>query len=281
MSSRRVGLFLHTDREAVAAISDELVSVLRGRGIEVAVIDPAGDLPTGLDLVVVLGGDGTMLRAAELVHGQRLPILGINLGRVGFLAEAERADLQEIAEWVASGSWQLERRITLDVQSGGPGGTWSSFALNEVAIEKSDRAMMTELRVVIDGSPVMAWAGDGLIVSTPTGSTAYAFSSGGPVIWPTADVIEVVPISAHALFARPLVLSPQTVVEVEVLEGPAIATCDGRRVFDLVEGDRLRIVRGAEEVVFARLHPTTFTNRLVHKFRLPTSGWRAQRDSDA
>lgn len=281
MTTRRVGLLLHADRDTVQNLAADLIGSLESRGVDVFELDPQEPVPS-MDLLVVLGGDGTMLRAAELAHGAGIPILGVNLGRVGFLAEAEPTDLQTIADWVARGDWLYEVRITLDVQvlrRGEP--VWASFALNEVAVEKADRALMTELRVDVDGAPVMAWSGDGLLAATPTGSTAYAFSAGGPVIWPTADVMAVVPISAHALFARPLVLAPNSRLDVVVLDGPAVITCDGRRTFDVDQGDVVEIVRGHESVRFARLHQTSFTQRLVAKFHLPTVGWRARRDQDA
>lgn len=278
----QVGLFLHADVSTVAGAAAELRGRLSEHGVDVRQVVSEHEDASDLDLVVVLGGDGTMLRAAELAHRHGLPLLGVNLGRVGFLAEAEPADLETVAKRVAERDWELETRITLGLSISRDGSdVWQSFALNEVAIEKSGHALMTELRVAVSGTPVMALAGDGLIVSTPTGSTAYAFSAGGPVIWPTADVLEVAPICAHALFARPLVVDPTAIVEVEVLEGPAAATCDGRRVFELEVGDRLTITRGAQPIGFARLTQTPFTDRLVVKFKLPTEGWRARRETDA
>lgn len=279
---KSVGLLLHSDLATVEKSASELRTRLLAHDVAVVELEGPDDASQDLDLIVVLGGDGTMLRAAEVAHQHNLPLLGVNLGRVGFLAEAESSDLETVAQRVANGDWQLESRITLDLSVVRRGSeVWQSFALNEVAIEKSDHALMTELRVAVSGTPVMALAGDGLIVSTPTGSTAYAFSAGGPVIWPTADVLEVAPICAHALFARPLVVDPSAVVEIEVLEGPAAATCDGRRMFELEVGDRLRVVRGKSPLEFARLAQTPFTDRLVAKFQLPTEGWRARRDTDA
>lgn len=278
----RVGLFLHADATTVADAATELQARLAAHEVSVRHLQSEHEDASELELIVVLGGDGTMLRAAELAHRHGLPLLGVNLGRVGFLAEAEPADLETVAKRVAERAWELETRITLELSvARGGRSVWDSFALNEVALEKAGSALMTELRVAVSGTPVMALAGDGLIVSTPTGSTAYAFSAGGPVIWPTADVLEVAPICAHALFARPLVVDPAAVVEVEVLEGPAAATCDGRRVFDLQVGDRIVVRRGPKPIGFARLTQTPFTDRLVAKFHLPTEGWRARRDSDA
>ena len=280
MSDKRFGFFLHADAAAVERPAHELRAHLEALGVEVIDLDQSEN--PGVELIIVLGGDGTILRAAELAHAWRVPIYGVNLGRVGFLAEAESTDLLTVARRLASGEWTSEERITLDLEvHRGATAVWRTFALNEAAIEKSGDALMTEMRVLVAKTPVLALAGDGLIVSTPTGSTAYAFSAGGPVIWPTAQVLEVAPICAHALFTRPLVLDPTSPLAVEILEGPAVVTCDGRRVFELEEGDVLRLQKGATSIIFARSNEIEFSERLVAKFKLPTVGWRQQRASDA
>ena len=155
--------------------------------------------------MIVLGGDGTILRGAEWVMASDTPLLGVNLGHVGFLAEAESSEIDSIVERVVDRSYRVEERFTIDLQvRNGNEVIWSSFAINEVSIEKSSRERMLEVLVEIDGRPLSRWACDGLL-STPTGSTAYAFSAGGPVIWPGVDAFLVVPLARHALFARPLV----------------------------------------------------------------------------
>lgn len=280
--TRSVGFFRHIDSETATAAAKELHQHLTDLGVVVTDLSQDSVQQPGLELIVVLGGDGTVLRAAELAHAWQVPILGVNLGRIGFLAEAEATDLRTIAQSVAAGEWSTESRLTVSVQVWRDGAQiWQSFALNEAAIEKSGEALMTESRVLVDGTPVLTLAGDGLMVATPTGSTAYAFSAGGPVIWPTVEVLEVAPICAHALFTRPLVVAPTSIVTVELLEGPATLACDGRRFLELEVGDSIECSRGDQPIVFARLRPGTFADRLVAKFHLPTVGWRQRRAEDA
>jgi NAD+ kinase len=160
-----------------------------------------------IEVVLVLGGDGSILRGAELVRNQVAPILGINLGHVGFMAEAEREELPAVLERLERRDYQVGFRVALEVEvfQGGEL-VFSSWAVNEVAVEKSARERVLEVVLEVDGRPVSSFGCDGVLVSTPTGSTAYAFSAGGPVVWPNVEALLVVPLSAHALFARPLVL---------------------------------------------------------------------------
>lgn len=285
MTQRIVGLVLHADVTAVRDQTDALVQSLAAAGVVTAVISGVvqpSDFDVLPELIVVLGGDGTILKAAEFSHALGVPLLGVNMGRVGFLAEAEQTDIQAVVSSIVDRTWSPESRIMIDVTVEREGKkVFQSYALNEVAVEKVSRELMTELRVSVDGSALMTWAGDGLVVSTPTGSTAYAFSAGGPVIWPTANVLLAVPISAHALFAKPIVVSPDSRIDVEVLSDGAMATFDGRRRTDLNQGDVVRVTKLAQPLLFARVHSTSFTQRLVAKFRLPTVGWREMREDDA
>ncbi|GAA3777527.1 NAD kinase [Microbacterium kribbense] len=238
------------------------------------------DIPiTGVELAIVLGGDGTILRAAELVRGGTAPILGINMGHVGFLAEIERDDMDAAVRRVIDRDYRVEERLALSVRVKDASGAviYTTWALNEATVEKASRERMLEVVVEIDGKPLSSFGCDGMVVSTPTGSTAYNFSAGGPVIWPTVEAIAVVPLSAHALFAKPLVVGPETSVAIEVLErsgGTGILWCDGRRSHELPAGARVIVRRSSEPVRLARLHPAAFTDRLVRKFRLPVAGWR-------
>lgn len=285
MTSRVVGLVLHSDEESVQGQTEMLTTSLKAAGVETVVIsEPCSrenfaDLP---ELIVVLGGDGTILKAAEFTQPLGVPLLGFNLGRVGFLAEAEISDIDTVVTAIVDRTWSPETRIMIGVEViRDAEAVYSSFAVNEIAIEKVSRELMTELRIAVDDSPLMAWAGDGIVVSTPTGSTAYAFSAGGPVIWPTANVLLAVPISAHALFAKPIVVAPDSRISVEVLSAAALATLDGRRRTDLVHGDKVIVTKYQQPLHFARVHSTSFTQRLVAKFRLPTSGWREMREDHA
>ncbi|SDT14357.1 NAD kinase [Microlunatus soli] len=311
-AERRIAVLTHTGRDEAIKAASRLISGLGAAGIVCvlpqadiaqlrlstgdALIEvlPEADPIIGLDtpdvpeieLIVVLGGDGTILRAAEWVLASDVPLLGVNLGHVGFLAEAESSEIDLIVDTIVNRTFRVEERSTIDVRilpPGDEGGDplWSSFAINEVTIEKAARERMLELMVEIDGRPLSRWSCDGVLVSTPTGSTAYAFSAGGPVIWPGVDAMQVVPLSAHALFARPMVLSPKSRVMIEMLDGmapEAVVWCDGRRSTVLQRGMRVEVVQGRHRLRLARLSEAPFTDRLVHKFGLRVEGWRGKRE---
>lgn len=250
--------------------------------VHVSAVERAAD---GCDLVVVLGGDGTILRGAEFARGVGVPLLGVNLGHVGFLAEAERDDLDATVEHIAHNRYTVEERMTLHVDARHSGElVASSWALNEVSVEKAARERMIDVTVEVDGRPLSSWGCDGVIVSTPTGSTAYAFSAGGPVVWPQVEAILLVPNSAHALFARPLVLGPDTHLAVEIkadAEGSGVMWCDGRRHVDLPPGARIEVRRSSRPLRLARLTTAPFTDRLVAKFDLSVAGWRGNGGNNA
>jgi NAD+ kinase len=231
-----------------------------------------------LELVIVLGGDGTILRAAEIARGCDAPLLGVNLGHVGFLAEAEREELPATIARVLAREYEVEERMTISVRVKVDGTVvHETWALNEASVEKASRERSLEVVVEVDGRPLSTFGCDGVVMSTPTGSTAYSFSAGGPVVWPSVDALLMVPLSAHALFARPLVVGPDSSLAVELLErsvGAGVLWCDGRRTFDLPSGARVVVRRSPVPVRLARLNPRPFTDRLVNKFRLPVTGWR-------
>ena len=231
-----------------------------------------------LGLAVVLGGDGTILKAAELVRASQTPLLGINLGHVGFLAESEKNEISSTIARVVAKDYMVKERLTLDVSVKLDGKeVYRTWALNEATVEKSARERMLEVVVEVDGRPLSSFGCDGIVISTPTGSTAYAFSAGGPVVWPSVDALLMVPLSAHALFARPLVISPNSMVAVEVLKrsaGAGVLWCDGRRSTELPAGARVEVRKSDKPVRLARLRQGPFTDRLVRKFSLPVEGWR-------
>ncbi|HEY3438138.1 MAG TPA: NAD kinase, partial [Actinotalea sp.] len=201
-------------------------------------------------------------------------------GHVGFLAESEREDIDEAVRRIAAGAYDVEERRTVDVRVMRPGGDVEvGWALNEATVEKSDRARMVEVVVEVDGRPLSSFGCDGVVMATSTGSTAHAFSAGGPVVWPDVDAMLLVPVSAHALFSRPLVVGPTSVLAVEVVtRSPtsAVLTYDGRRKSDLPVGTRVEVRRGTVPVRLARLSHAPFTDRLVTRFALPVSGWRGR-----
>jgi NAD+ kinase len=230
----------------------------------------------GAELVVAFGGDGTLLRAAEYARPHGTALLGVNLGHVGFLAETDPMSLDATATAILAGDYEVEDRLALDVKVlRGGGEVIHDWALNDVSVEKDSREHMVNLILEIDGRPLSRWGCDGLVCATPTGSTAYAFSAGGPVVWPSVQALLVVPISAHALFARPLVVSPASTVAIELSDpaSSAVMFCDGRRTHPLQPDDRLEIVPSADPIRLVRLRSAPFTDRLVEKFKLPVQGW--------
>jgi NAD+ kinase len=291
---RSVLVVTHTGRPGAVRSAQLVISRLSEAGISVGVLDseakelecagvdvmPASaSAVDGAEMVIVLGGDGTLLRAADLARTSGTPLLGVNLGHVGFLAEAEREDLAATVDKVATRRYRVEERMTIDVivrQNGNV--THRGWALNDASVEKASRQRMLEVVAEIDGRPLSRWGCDGVVCATPTGSTAYAFSAGGPVVWPEVEAMLVVPISAHALFARPMVVSPHSVVAVELLPNTSggVLWCDGRRPVELPPGARVEVRRGEKPVRLARLHQTPFTDRLVTKFGLPVAGWRGR-----
>ncbi len=292
---RTVLLAVHSAREEAAKVAAAFAADLRAEGIAVRVVDAEADalLAAGIDdaeivesspgaaagceLAVVFGGDGTILRAAELCRGTTTPVLGVNLGHVGFLAEADVEDLQAVVRGVVDRSYTVEERLTVDVSVTVAGEVVATnWALNEASVEKAARERMLEVVVEIDDRPVSRWGCDGIVCATPTGSTAYNFSAGGPIVWPEVSALLMVPISAHALFARPLVVSPDSTLAIEVVgeQSSGVLWCDGRRAADLPLGARVEVVRGREPVRLARLQTAPFADRLVRKFDLPVAGWR-------
>jgi NAD+ kinase len=235
----------------------------------------ANDLPA-VEIAVVLGGDGTILRGAELTRERNIPLLGINIGHVGFMAEVIRPEISAVAKSIIDKSYGLDSRMVLAyevIRSGKVIDT--GWALNEVTVERQHTTMV-ELFVQIDGRPLSRWGCDGLIASTPTGSTAYAFSAGGPVLWPEVEALVLLPISAHALFARPMVISPRSEIVVEIQSDEALLSADALRKFPLTKGDQVRITRDPSKILLSHIVATTFTDRIVAKFKLPVEGWRGE-----
>lgn len=266
---REIYLVTHPSRADAAQSAAEFERVLAHHGIGVRRSGPV----EGTEMVVVLGGDGTILSAAELTRGTDIPILGINYGHVGFLAEAEPDSMASVVEQIAHRQWTLEARMVADVEVSQGDRIERSWVLNEVALEKSIEPMVS-VSLGVDGRPVSSFACDAVLVSTPTGSTAYAFSAGGPVIWPDVEALQLIPVAAHALFTRPLVVGPNSELEVVLQSEAAVLNLDGRRQIDVERGAVLTVRKSADPVYLARLNDTPFSGRLVAKFNLPVRGWR-------
>ncbi|MEI6294496.1 MAG: NAD kinase [Actinomycetes bacterium] len=280
---RNALLVIHPTRPEAVDFAKELILALRAVGIS-STTNYLGGLPESegmtatrdFEIAIVLGGDGTILRAAELVLGTDIPILGINLGNVGFLAEINRPTAEELAAAVAAQDYRGESRLLLrhEVRRGAEV-IASGWALNEFTIERS-HSQMVAVFVQIDDRPLSRWGCDGVICATPTGSTAYAFSAGGPVLWPEVEAIVVLPLAAHALFSRPMVISPASTVVIDIESPEAMVTADGMRKIPLLSGDRVFISKSPQRVEILHVESAVFTDRLVAKFRLPIEGWRSE-----
>ena len=284
MNVQTVMLVVHPHRATALAMACRCANGLEDRGIKVVALDESppdlgltrAGAETPVDLIVVFGGDGSILRGSEIAREQDVPLIGVNLGHVGFLAELDEEEAGDIVEQIASGRFTIQERMTLDVSVVRQNRVVAtSWALNEASIEKSARERMIQLVAEVDRRPLSTWGSDGVLFATPSGSTGYAWSAGGPVVWPTVDAMLLVPVSAHALFARPMVVSAATQLAVEILpDSPsAVLWCDGQRLVPLEPGDRVEVVRGGRPVRLARLQDTLFVDRLVAKFQLPVQGW--------
>jgi NAD+ kinase len=279
--TRPVLVVTHSGRQEAVTGAAQAVEALRACGMDPLAEDElAGTDVQDLELVLVVGGDGSILRAADLSRGTRAPLLGINFGHVGFLAETDREQMDEVVRRVADRDYDVEERSTVEVRVLRPGlPPIDDWALNEAAVEKADRARMVDVAVEVDGRPLSSFGCDGIVMSTSTGSTGHAFSAGGPVVWPDVDAMVLVPVSAHALFARPVVVGPHSVFAVEIVRrssSDGLLSCDGRRRTDLPVGSRVEVRRSPVPVRLARLTPAPFTDRLVSRFALPVTGWRGR-----
>ena len=278
---KNVLIVLNPARPAAIAFGRELVANFDRSGFSIQCnhsdiltgTKPVADI-ANLEAVIVLGGDGTILRAAEIIRGHQVPIIGINLGHVGFLAEITQPTIDEIVSAVAEQKIHREPRLVLKyvVLRNGKEIT-NGWALNEVTVERNDTQML-ELFVQIDQRPLSKWGCDGVICATPTGSTAYAFSAGGPVVWPDVDAFLLLPLAAHALFSRPMVVSPESEIVIEVVSQAAQISADGLRQIPLEIGDRVLLIRDSDAIQLAYVNHGNFTDRLVAKFKLPVEGWR-------
>lgn len=293
-TTRNMLVVAHLRRDDAKEAAKKVISALHAHGIgvvigaqqpEMADLVPGDTAVLGdevavadIELGISLGGDGTLLLAAELLRGSAAPLFGVNLGHVGFLAESERDDLDHAVARAIAGDYEVEHRMAIDVVvKSGSDEVFRTWALNEAALEKASPKKMIEVAVAIDDQPLSSFGCDGVVVATPTGSTAYSFSAGGPIVWPGVEALLMVPLAAHALFARPLVTAPESLLSVLVLErsaSSAVLSCDGRREVNVEPGMRVEVSRSDIPVKLARLHPGPFTTRLVRKFHLPVEGWR-------
>ncbi|MFM7270172.1 MAG: NAD(+)/NADH kinase [Actinomycetes bacterium] len=277
---RTVGLVPHPERAAAQELAWRAAARLAAAGVEVRAL--AGDAPgltahhvdrehfaAGLDLVVSLGGDGTMLRAVDLVAMAGVPVLGVNAGQLGYLADVEPAALEDALTRVVAGDYEVSDRMMLEVEVQGPAHSGTFRALNEAVLEKAKPGRIVRLDVSINGTPFTTFAADGVIVATPTGSTAYSFSARGPIVSPRHDCIVLTPVSPHMLFDRPLVLDPREVVGFTVADGSSVElTVDGRGIGTLTAGTTVRCTGADRPARIVTLGPRDFHQVLKAKFGL-------------
>jgi NAD+ kinase len=281
--TRRILVVAHPGRKKATDALEGAIAALAELGTEPVTEYEHGVSPP-VEAVLVLGGDGTMLHAVAMVRGTDIPLLGVNFGRVGFLAEAERDDIHVAAQALATRSYSVEERRTLDLTvTRADGSTDDGWALNEATIERTYPRRTLEVVVDVDGRVLSTFGCDGVAIATPTGSTAHAFSAGGPILWPDVDALLFVPLAAHALFARPLVVGPRTTLGIRVARTsstPGTVVCDGARAIEVPLGGVVRVRRGDHPVHLARLTDAPFSERLIQKFSLPTKGWRGELDAE-
>jgi NAD+ kinase len=289
MTKREVLLVLHPTRPEAKELAGSIVKTLSAEGF--SFISSADTGISGvtqvaseqvrqrygeIELVLVLGGDGTILRGAEQIHGSNIPVLGINLGHVGFLAEIGKPSQAEIISAIRDKKYKTEKRMTLAYQVfRGDELVTKGWALNEVTVERSTEAMI-ELFVQVDHRPLSRWGCDGVICATPTGSTAYAFSAGGPVVWPEVEALVLLPLAAHALFSDPMVIGADSEIAIDVESDEGVLSADGLRKFALKEKDRVVLTSDKSYINLAHIDAAPFTDRLVAKFKLPVDGWRGE-----
>jgi len=278
-----VGLVLHRERAQARDLARDLAAWLGARGhevrlpkadAEIADLPALGvderDLGPGLDLALSLGGDGTMLRTTELVAPHDVPVLGVNVGQLGYLTDVEPADARAAVERFLAGEGSIERRMLLAVRVEPVEGEPSEhLALNEVVLEKTPMGHTVRVAVFVDGEFFTTYQADGLIVATPTGSTAYAFSARGPIVAPTHRAQLLTPVSPHMLFDRTLVFEPEAALRLEV-EGhrPASLSVDGRPLAELHEGDVVTCTAAEHTARLVRFGPHDFLQILKTKFGL-------------
>lgn len=259
MNVRRVAIVLNEGKPEAKVRARELAKLLVEQGIAVEVTEP--------DLVVSLGGDGTMLRAAQHAHAADVPLLGVNLGTLGYLTEVDATQEVEAVRRVLAGDFETQDRMMLSCEAGGE----RLVGLNEVLVERASRRRLVRLGVRVGGESLGDFNADGIIVATPTGSTAYALSAGGPIVSPRAECLVVVPVSPHMVFARPVVLAADEVVEITVRDsGPSASlSLDGHLGGDLASGATVLVRRHERPLKLVRLEGPRFLERLRTKMNLP------------
>ena len=281
---RAVGLVVHGGRDTAMAAATDAAEQLARLGVSVAAVKDGGwhsdhvemrapeQFGEGLDVVLALGGDGTFLRAAYLARDRNIPLLGVNLGRLGFLSEIEASNVPAALERLVAGDFAVEDRMTLAITVHDADGAQidTSWALNDASVERTVPQRLIVFEVRVNETTFANVPADAVICATPTGSTAYAFSAGGPILSPLVDAILLTPVAPHSLFNRTIVIEPGESLSVRPVggEGPCVVSCDGRESIAIPPGGSVRVSRGEIPVRMARLAPFDFYQRVRDKFGL-------------
>ena len=281
---KTVGIISRPRREDIARVVPPLVKWLQAHGAEVTCDSETGDcfgplavqtrkreeLPACTDLLIVLGGDGTLLSAARLASEHKVPILAVNLGGLGFLSTVSQDELYSILEEIFSGKHRVSERVMLEAEIVRAGAVIRrQIALNDAVLNKAALARIMDLELRVDGEYVTTYKSDGLILSTPTGSTAYSLAAGGPIVYPIVEAFVVTPICPHTLTNRPLVIPDSATVEVDFKAGDdaVFLTLDGQVGIELVRGDHIRVRKAAEKLLLVRPAKKTYYQILRNKLK--------------
>ncbi len=275
----KLALVVHETRAEAHSVAERVAASAQQRGLEVAVTVPIAERagmdhidvpPTTADVVLAVGGNGTVLRAVQVGLVAEAPVFGINVGRVGFLADVEPRQLEAALDVLASGQWTEQSRMTIEatVNQQTP-----EVGVNDVVVEKVTSQRLISLEVLVDGEPFLTYHADGLVVSTSTGSTAYNLSAGGPLVDPELDALVLTPVAPHSLFSKPIVFTAETVLTARVTEDrPVGVNIDGNDLGTFQPGDEIVIRRGAQRARFINASGRSFPRRVLDKFRLTEPG---------
>ena len=275
----KFAIIANETKEKAARLTNEIVGWLQARGMEVRFLQRTavdkGNIDQELhsylrqvDIIIVLGGDGTLLNAAYLFRDYDAPLLGINIGHLGFLTSFEQTNLYEGMEKIVNGDYLIEERMTLDVYLERKGAIIGTFtAVNDAVVSKNSLARMFTMEISVNERVIDRYAADGLILSTPTGSTAYSLSAGGPIVEPSLQALLLTPICAHNLYSRPMVVNPTEVISVRVIQptSDVTLTIDGQIGVDVQDEDVVMVAKGKKNVKFAKLEHRNFYQILREK----------------
>jgi len=286
MEPKRIAVFVNKRRDKELSVTKTVVEYIKKYGMEPVASFPLAhemeipgfdekEIPENISIALSLGGDGTLLSTARLLFKHDIPVMGINLGTVGFLAEVEIHDIESAIKSLSTGAYKLTKRMVLSscVERSGSI-VFSGMALNDVVVSREGLSRIIRLKVYVDDQYIDSFPGDGVIVSTPTGSTAYTLSAGGPIVQPEMQMMIITPICPHILYSRSFITSPEKEVIIRIDDDypdPAIITLDGQRGFEIMAGDQIYVKRADKEMSFVSINRLNFYDVLRAKIH----GWNS------